>query len=132
VTQTPDERLSAARQELIAAERKVDTAIRAKVAARIRETYPAAHTLVAEGEWNEDGLLHLHAQKILDADETQLDGYDEDGVSLSGDWDSLTDEIDALLDEIAERDDAYQGAHEFDLTDEERTSPISGSGRTGG
>lgn len=112
-----DSELSAARQRLMAAERDVDSAVRAVVTARVRKLYPDAATLVAEGEYNEDGLLHLHSQKVLTTDGTVLDGYDDDGVSMSEDWDTFSDEIDAMLDEIAERDDAYQGTHEFDVQD---------------
>lgn len=105
--------LSDARVRMIRAYQVLETAVRAVVAERVRSVYPEAATLVAEGEWNEDGVLHLHTQRVVDADGLVLGDY---STHHTDEFDELTDEIDALLDELSERDEDWQGTHEIDIT----------------
>lgn len=109
----PDFDLNIARHVVIVALEELDTAVRAVIRLKILRQYPRAVTLVAHGEYNDNGMLQLDAKRILDADGKILD----DVENPSQWWDEVVDsKIDDLLHELSERDDSYQGDHKIDLT----------------
>lgn len=115
VPTTGEDLLSAARQASQRALKELDRAVTVRLSELVLDLYPTAAVLHAVGEYNEDGLLHLHTDRIVDADGQVLADY---GDHQTSEFDELTDQVDALLDELAERDEAYQGAQEFELRTE--------------
>lgn len=107
---SPEEGLLLARRAMVGAGERLDKAVRRVVAAKVRAAYPTAFKLIAHGEDSEDGLLHLHTTRIIDSSGAPLADYEDHQTAA---FDALTDEIDALLDELSERNDDYRGEHEF-------------------
>ena len=107
-----DVMVSAARTKLIAVYAELDYAIRVRVAELTQDLVdPQAAQLQAYGEFQEDGLLHLYTTAVLNEAGEIIADYDKP----SDGWEEFTSQVDALLDEIAERDHDYQGEHDFNV-----------------
>jgi hypothetical protein len=107
---TPGEaELYLARARLRRAVEHLDRAVRLRVSELVLDAYPLAVRLNAYGEYQEDGLLHLHATLVVG--DTGVTIADEESWQLQ--WEETFNEVDALLDELAELDGDYCGEHEI-------------------
>jgi hypothetical protein len=112
---TLDDRIAQARQRVTRADDELTTLLLAQLAERIHAAYPAAAVVHATGEHNEDLLVSLHADRVTDAAGVTLAGYGNPQTHTDA-WDTLTQAIDPLLDEIAQLNgDDYLGAQQLDL-----------------
>lgn len=83
------------------------------MARAVLAAFSAAATLAAWGEIGEEGTIILRARQVTDTDGRVLDDFDAHHTEV---WDDFTDEIDQLLDWLAELNgDDYLGEQTLDV-----------------
>lgn len=111
----PTARRRTAETALAAASRRLTAAVMANVVTLTLEYFPEANKLLVFGLFGESGFT-VRAQRVIDAGDNILAGYDVTGQSSSEEWDDFTDEVDPLLDELGEQnEDDWTGRNEIAL-----------------